>query len=156
MREEILLKLKEMLNRKKDCLQNILDIVKEQDEIMFAKENDLEIFEEYIEEKEDLILELSKLNQEYEEFIEQMGEAGFDNTYSDMKQQINLINQEVISLSKEIQILEVKSKEKFETYVQQERVKIKNFRLNSQMTSNYYKSMNVGQLEDSYFMDKRK
>ncbi|ABX40701.1 hypothetical protein [Lachnoclostridium phytofermentans] len=156
MKVEILLKLKEMLNKKKECLQNILYVAKEQDEITFAKESDLEIFEKYIDEKEDLILALSKLNQEYEEFIEQMGEASSDNADSDMKQQINLINQEIISLSKEIQVLEGKSKEKFEAYVQQEREKIKNFRLNSQMASNYYKSMNVGQLEDSYFMDQRK
>ncbi|HCL01165.1 MAG TPA: hypothetical protein DHW61_01925 [Lachnoclostridium phytofermentans] len=156
MREEILLKLKEMLNRKKECLQKILYVVKEQEEITFAIESDFDLFEEYIEEKEDLILVLSKLNQEYEEFIKQMGEVGADNTYSDMKQQINLINQEVISLSKEIQILEEKSKDNFEAYVRQEREKIKNFRINNQMASNYYKSMNVGQLEDSYFMDKRK
>lgn len=156
MREEIFLKLNEMLNRKKDCLQNILYVVKEQDEITFAKESDLEIFEEYIEKKEDLLLVLSKLNQEYEEFIEQMGEAVADSTYRDIKQKINLVNQEVISLSKEIQTLEEKIKVSFDVYVQQEREKIRSFRIKNQMTSNYYKSMIGGQLEDSYFMDKRK
>ncbi len=155
MREEILLRLKDMLNRKRECLQKILYVVKEQEKITFNKESDLEIFEEYIEEKDDLILALSKLIQENEEFI-QAGEADSDRIYKDIKQQINLVNQEVISLSKEIQTLEEKSKDNFETYVRKERDKIKNFRIKNQMTSNYYKNMIGGQLEDSYFMDKRK
>ncbi|WP_312368713.1 hypothetical protein [Lachnoclostridium sp.] len=155
MSEEILLRLKDMLNRKRECLQKILYVVKEQEKITFNKESDLEIFEEYIEEKDDLILALSKLIQENEEFI-QAGEADSDRIYKDIKQQINLVNQEVISLSKEIQTLEEKSKDNFETYVRKERDKIKNFRIKNQMTSNYYKNMIGGQLEDSYFMDKRK
>lgn len=156
MNEDKLLKLKEILNSKKECLKTILYVVKEQEEITFDKESDLELFGEYIEKKENSIFILSRLNQEYEEFIEQIGEVCCDSTYCDMKNQINLINKEVIILSKEIQMLEGKSKNNFEAYVRKERDKIKNFRIKSQMTSNYYKSMIGGQLEDSYFMDKRK
>lgn len=155
MSEEILLKIKDMLNRKRECLQKILYIVKQQEKITFNKESDMELFREHIEEKEDLLLALSKLNQENEEFL-QAGEAGSDRIYKDIKQQINLVNQDVISLSREIQTLEEKSKDNFETYVRKERDKIKNFRIKNQMTSNYYKNMIGGQLEDSYFMDKRK
>lgn len=156
MKDEKILKLLEILDRKKECLKAILSVVKEQEKIEFVQENDLEIFEEYIEDKEDLIITLSQLNQEYEEFIEQIGEVSSNRPYSTMEQQAKLENQEIISLSEEIQALEQKSRVKFEAYVRKEREKIKSFRLNNQMTSSYYKNMNGRQLDDSYFMDRRK
>ncbi len=156
MRYEELLNLKDILDRKKECLQTILHLVKAQEELIFTNESDLDFFGEYMKEKEELILKLTKFNDEYEEFMEQIGEAGSVKANSDIVQQITQINQAVITLGKEIQDLEGKSKVSFEAYVRQEREKIKRFRLNNQMTSNYYKSMNGVQLEDSYFMDKRK
>ena len=51
MKDEKILKLLEILDRKKECLKAILSVVKEQEKIEFVQENDLEIFEEYIEDK---------------------------------------------------------------------------------------------------------
>lgn len=156
MKDEKLLKLIELLDGKKECLQAILSVVKEQEKITFVQESDLEIFEDSIEKKESLLIELSKLNQEYEDFEEQIGEVDLIRSYSDKVLQADLKNKEIIALSEEIQDLEEECKTNFEAYVRQEREKIKSFRLNNQMTSNYNKNMNGRQLEDSYFMDKRK
>ncbi len=153
---EKLLELKEIMEKKKECLQEILLTAKVQAELILTNEDELDLFGEYIGEKENLIRTLNQISEEHEELIKVSAGADLWDNNQDMVRQVNRLNQEIISLSREIEKLEEKSKENFESYIRQESEKIKSFRLNNQITSSYYKSMNGVQLEGSYFMDKRK
>lgn len=158
MKQENIHKLIGILDRRKECLQEILQIVQMQKEIMLLEEHELDQLDQCIDKKENLLSRLDELNNEFESFFLE-GQEEFPELlvlYRKEAQLVKKYNQEIIFLSQEIQCLELQCKSNIDQYLKLEREKIRKFRINNQMASNYYKNMNGNPKLDSYFMDSRK
>lgn len=150
--------LNESLQQKLAILYQIYELTKEQDLCFRDEDEVIQVMESCVEAKEPLLERLTKLDQ------------GFDLVYSKIKEQVieNIGEHkaeiaklqasitEITSLSVKVQTLEQSNKLKFELFLSGKRNEIKQFKVNNQTASNYYKSMTGKHQGESYFIDKKK
>lgn len=158
MNQDIYIRIQENVDDKIECLQAILQIVQIQKEIEFNNEQDSILFDDCLEKKEKLIINIEGLNRKFELLSFEAGQKAIEyfGNHRDNALYLKKRNEMLLLLEEEIRNLEKQCKLNFECYLKKEHEKIKSFRLNNQVASNYYKNMNNNHITESYFMDNRK
>lgn len=153
-----LLMLNESLQKKLIIMQQILELTKQQDSCFQEEQEVVETMEHYVLEKEPLIQQLSKLDEGFDLVYAKIKTYVLDNTkeYSAEIKKLQESILEVTSLSVKIQTLEQGIKRKFELYLTSKKKEIKQFKINNQTATNYYKNMTGQPQGESYFIDKKK
>lgn len=152
----------QMLNssllRKKDLLEQILNLTIKQNESFQDPEHTIEIMEQCVSQKEPLIAKLNELD------------AGFDTVYQRIKEYVVKGKKEyqqeieqlqatiliVTEIGARIQSMEQNNKMKFDVFSKEKRQEIKQFKMSNKTVASYYKNMTGKTQGESYFIDKKK
>lgn len=146
------------LIRKNDILDHLIHITLKQDENIITDPSDLDRIEQSVKDKSVLIEELNKLD------------LGFDKIYEHVKDEISIrkidhkdtiirlqnLIKDVTNKSVKLQTLEQRNQINLNAYISAEKKKIKEYKLNNQTVSSYYKNMMNQHQGHSYFLDKKK
>lgn len=150
--------LAQVLSNKNSLLDKLIEITLKQEEYILAEPLDMDQFEQTLPDKEVLIEQLNQLDE------------GFDKIYNNVRESLssnkNLLKHEILQLqelikqvtekSVTLQSLEMKNKNRMESYFSIKKKEIRDFKMSSQTVSKYYKSSTGQQMEQSYFLDKKK
>ena len=150
--------LEDTLEKKKDALQNILRITKEQSELAKADIYQEEAMEQTLNAKE---LELSRVNTLDEGF-----QSVFDRIRSDVKRNPEDYREEVgrlqelirrcTELGNEIMVLEERTRNQFSALFAKSKKGYSVSRTKASVAQNYFRTMNNTKILDAYFVDKKK
>lgn len=152
-----LILLEDSLMKKSKVLEQLIHLTKEQ-ELLFKEENysDQE-FDRILDEKDVLIQSLLKLDDGFEQIYQNVKEglavkgSAYKETMIRLQELIKLVIDKGVLLT----ALENQTKNKLELYIQTKRKNIRNYKLNSQSVTSYYKNMANQHQGQSYFMDKK-
>lgn len=150
--------LAQVLSNKNSLLDRLIEITLKQEAYILAEPLDMDQFEQTLPDKEVLIEQLNQLDE------------GFDKIYNNVRESLssnkNLLKHEILQLqelikqvtekSVTLQSLELKNKNRMESYFLIKKKEIRDFKMSSQTVSKYYKSSTGQQMEQSYFLDKKK
>lgn len=147
----------EILQKKKQILNELMQMTMKQRDIISAEKVDDEEFLHMVSMKEEQIANLNNLDD------------GFDKLYQSVKDElitgkekyISAINSlkeliaQITDLSVNLQALERRNKSQIDLYFSTMRNKIKNSRISNRTVSNYYKTMTKQHEIQSFFYDKK-
>lgn len=146
------------LDNKKELLEKIYDLTKQQEVYVNEEKFDLDYFSSFIEEKQRCI--------EAVELIDSGFQSTFDRVAVELENNITIYRDRVILLKEKItevsdigihiQVLEEKNKNKIEEHFSKKKKHIRSFKKSKSTAANYYKNMNSAFKEQSYFLDKKK
>lgn len=145
------------LEKKKDALQNILQITKEQAELAKADTYQEEAMEKTLNAKE---VELSRVNTLDEGF-----QSVFDRVRSEVKRNQELYRDEIARLQElirqctelgnEIMVLEERNRNQFSILFAKSKKDYSVSRTKASIAQNYLRTMNNTKILDAYFVDKK-
>ncbi len=150
--------LKDVLTRKNDLLDKLINITELQLEHINQINPDLETFNRTLSDKEEYIQQINQLDE------------GFESIYSHVQSEIKvkplgfkeqietlqrLIHQ-ITDKSTKLQVMELNNKKMLEEFFLKKKIEIKNFKRSNKMVSNYYNTMYNQKSGESYFLDKKK
>lgn len=150
--------LKDSLEKKVIVLEKLLEKTLSQEKIISTNPFNNEEFDLDYEDKEVLILQLSQLDEGFEQIYDHVKDILSNNKLEhkeDIVQLQNLIRQ-ITDKSTELQAIEIKNKKKLDVIFTNRKKEIKDYKINSQMASSYYKNMADQHQGQSYFYDKKK
>jgi len=150
--------LKDSLGKKVEVLDKLLQITLLQENIISTSPFDSEEFEQAYEKKDDLILRLNELDEGFEQIYDHVKDVLGNNKLEhkgDIIQLQNLIRQ-ITDKSTELQSIEIRNKQKLDIIFTNRKKEIKDYKINSQTASSYYKNMTDQHQGQSYFYDKKK
>lgn len=150
--------LHDSLRNKCDVLQELLDITKEQEQVLSEEEMDFDEFDEMMKDKDSLIQKIQELDQGFQNVYDKIG--------SSLKEHAEQFKGQIVEMQAyirkatdcgvKIQALEHSNKEKFAAALAKKRRKIHNFNKSNKTAVSYSKNMaNQHQAWQSYFMDKK-
>ena len=150
--------LKDSLGKKLEVLDKLLQITLLQENVISTSTFNSEKFEKAYEEKETLILHLGELDEGFEQIYVHVNDALSNNKVEhkgDIIQLQNMIRQ-ITDKSTELQSIEIRNKQKLDVIFANRKKEIKDYKINSQTASSYYKNMADQHQGQSYFYDKKK
>ena len=154
--------LSDSLRKKTDVLQNILDLTKEQGQILSESDiekMDVDGFDRIVEKKYELLNEMQELDNGFDSVYKKIGKMLADNKdiyKSEILQMQNLIRT-ITNIGMEIESLEQKNKTKFNTYIRNKRHAINDFKQSNRVATSYYQNMsNQHRVWQSHFLDQKK
>ena len=145
------------LTKKNNLLEHLLQITSLQEEYITAIPLDMEQFEQAITKKELLIERLNQLDDGFDKVYDHVKDEidKNKNKYKNDIEKLQELIKQVTENSVKLQAIEKQNKNKLEVYFSGKKKEIKNFKLNSQTASNYYKNMANQNQGQSYFLDKK-
>lgn len=147
------------LEKKKETLEFLTMVTKEQEELLKSEPFSMEQFEETLDKKEKVIQNLNQLEDGFEAFykrIELIIRTEKDN-YKEELQRAQKLIAEITDMSVRLQAMEARNKEKLTREFANQRQEIRSFKVSSQTAEKYYHNMaNQHQEGQSYFMDRKK
>lgn len=147
------------LEKKKETLEFLTMVTKEQEELLKSEPFSMEQFEETLDKKEKVIQNLNQLEDGFEAFykrIELIIRTEKDNYKEELQRAQKLIT-EITDMSVRLQAMEARNKEKLTREFANQRQEIRSFKVSSQTAEKYYHNMaNQHQEGQSYFMDRKK
>lgn len=150
--------LKDSLGKKVIVLEKLLEKTILQENIISTSPFNSEEFDQAYEDKEALILQLSELDEGFERIYDHVKDILSNNKLEhkdDIIQLQNLIRQ-ITDKSTELQSIEIRNKKKLDVIFTNRKKEIKDYKINSQTASSYYKNMADQHQGQSYFYDKKK
>lgn len=151
--------LHDSLSRKTDIVKEILELTKEQRDILSSQEIDADRFDEIIDEKGVRINEISEIDKGFDTMFErvrsvlQTDKEAYKPQIIEMQNYIRVIT----DMSIELQSLEQSNKVLFDKFLHKKRSEIKDFNKSNKTAASYYQNMsNQHQSWQSYFLDKKK
>ena len=154
--------LSDSLRKKIDVLQNILDLTKEQGQILSESDiekMDVDGFDRIVEKKYELLNEMQELDNGFDSVYKKIGKMLADNKdmyKSEILQMQNLIRT-ITNIGMELESLEQQNKTKFNTYIRNKRHAINDFKQSNRVATSYYQNMSNQHREwQSHFLDKKK
>lgn len=146
------------LTKKNDLLDRLIHYTILQEEYIVTEPFDMDIFEQTLSDKELVIEQLNQLDDGFQKVYDHVKDE-FSTNKTQYKEEI-LQLQELIKQGTEksirLQTLEMKNKNKLESYFSNKKKEIKKFKMSSQTASSYYKNMANQHHGQSYFLDKKK
>lgn len=146
------------LSKKDQLLDRLIEITHMQKDYLSVEDLNMEQFDQTLPEKELIIENLNQLDEGFEKVYDHVkNEIG--NNLLQFKQEILLLKElvkQVTEKSVNLQALEMKNKNKLEDYLSKKKKEIKEYKMNSQTASNYYKNVVNQQVGQSFFLDKKK
>lgn len=147
------------LEKKKETLEFLTIVTKEQEKLLKSEPFSMEQFEETLDKKEKVIQNLNQLEDGFEAFykrIELIIRTEKDNYKEELQRAQKLIS-EITDMSVRLQAMEARNKEKLAREFANQRQEIRSFKVSSQTAEKYYHNMaNQHQEGQSYFMDRKK
>ena len=150
--------LTDTLMKKNKLLDDLIELNKEQEDILNLHEVDIERFDDTLNKKEKLIEQLNQLDDGFEMIYTRVQEQ-LTNNVAEYKVDIIVIQGLIKSIMEKSANLHIKEKIiklKFDAYLVKQKQAIKKYKMSNQTVSNYYKSMMNEYQGESYFLDKKK
>lgn len=150
--------LTDTLAKKNSLLEKLIQITVMQEEYITSTPPDIDNFEASLTEKEELIEKINELDEGFERIYGHVKDEIVSNRINykeDILELQNLIKQ-VTEKSTNLQALEIKNKKSLEIFFANKKKEIKDFKKSSKTASSYYRNMMNQQLDESYFLDKKK
>ena len=150
--------LQDSLRKKKEVLQSLRDLTKEQQDVLQQETVDMDRFEELIEEKDQKITTLNSLNAGFQSLFQKVETGLKDKRYQYEKQirQMQEDIRQITDLSVQIEGLEHQNRDTFQAYLTKERKEIQTGRASSRTAVSYYQNMpNQHHEWQTYFMDQK-
>ena len=135
--------LSDSLRKKIDVLQNILDLTKEQGQILSESDiekMDVDGFDRIVEKKYELLNEMQELDNGFDSVYKKIGKMLADNKdmyKSEILQMQNLIRT-ITNIGMELESLEQQNKTKFNTYIRNKRHAINDFKQSNRVATVSY------------------
>lgn len=150
--------LKDSLGKKVEVLDKLLQITLLQENIISTSPFDSEEFEQAYEKKDGLILRLNELDEGFEQIYDHVKDVLGNNKVEHKEDIIQLQNfiRQITDKSTELQSIEIRNKQKLDIIFTNRKKEIKDYKINSQTASSYYKNMTDQHQGQSYFYDKKK
>lgn len=150
--------LQDSLCKKKEVLQELLDLTREQQEVLQQETVDADRFEELMEDKDGKINRLNTLNAGFQSLFQKVGDTLEDKKHQ-YEKQIRQMQEDIRSitdLSVQIESLEHQNRDAFQAYLVRERKEIRTGRASSRTAVSYYQNMpNQHHEWQTYFMDQK-
>lgn len=146
------------LDNKKDLLQKIYEVTKQQEAYVNVENIELDKFSSYMDEKQEYIDAIELIDSGFQSTFDRIATA-LENNASPYKGTILSLKEKITTVSDigiNIQVLEEKNKAKIEEHFSRKKKHIKSFKKNKSTAANYYKNMNNAFKEQSYFLDQKK
>ncbi len=150
--------LTDTLSKKNFLLDKLIQITEMQEKYITLTPPDMDNFESSLTDKEILIEEINELDEGFEKIYEHVKDEIISNKLNHkvaISELQNLIKQ-VTEKSAKLQTLEIRNKKSLEIFFANKKKEIKDFKKSSETASSYYKNMMNQQLDESYFLDKKK
>jgi hypothetical protein len=150
--------LTDTLSKKSFLLDELIQITEMQERYITLTPPDIDNFETSLEDKEMLIEKINELDDGFEKTYEHVKNEIISNRINHKEAIIELQNliKQVTEKSAKLQTLEIRTKKSLEIFFANKKKEIKDFKKSSVTASNYYKNMMSQQLDESYFLDKKK
>lgn len=148
----------DILSKKKDHLERILEYTKGQEEILkrdvFAEDE----FTALVEKKEGLIKKIEEFDDGFQSVYNRMAEELAENKekYKEQILELQALITRVTDLGVSLTALEQKNRSNMELSLRDKKNGIKQFKVSKQTADKYYKNMIGMQTGASYFMDQKK
>ncbi|MFG6383973.1 MAG: flagellar protein FlgN [Lachnospiraceae bacterium] len=146
------------LQKKVKILDKIIEMNKEQHQILSKEELDSEAFEQNVQEKSDLVEQINFLDEGFEDLYDRI-KTVIKTEKQEHKEEILILKQlitEITERSVNIQSEEVRNRKLVEMRFSQERKKVRNMKNSSTVANQYYKTMTKLNHIDAQFMDRKK
>ncbi len=147
------------LRKKLDVMKRLLELTREQEEILDANEFDVDGFDRAVGAKQDCLDEISELDRGFQSVFDRVGpviKANIDAYRSQVVEMQNFIRT-ISGVGMEIEAVERKNKEKFNKFLYENRSEIKEFKKSNKTAATYYQNMSNQHREwQSYFFDSKK
>ncbi len=150
--------LTDTLFKKNFLLDKLIQITEMQEKYITLTPPDMDNFESSLTDKEIIIEKINELDEGFEKIYEHVKEEIVSNKLNHkvaISELQNLIKQ-VTEKSAKLQTLELKNKKSLEIFFANKKKEIRDFKKSSETASSYYKNMMNQQLDESYFLDKKK
>lgn len=149
--------LMDTLEKKKDALQNILRITKEQERIAKEEVYQEEVMEKNLNEKEIQIARINTLDEGFQSVYDRVKRVVKEHPeqYRKEIERLQELIRECTDLGNEIMVLEERNRERFRTLFTQSKRQYSTSRTKANVAQNYFRTMNNTKIMDAYFVDKK-
>ncbi len=151
--------LKDSLSRKLSVVKALLQLTREQEELLKQENLDMECFNSILTEKDRLLRELSELDKGFDALFAKCDNELKEKKYLYQSQILEMQNliRSITDCGIQVEGLEKKNKEQFQQYLSGARKEIKSFKVSNKTASSYYQNMaNQHREWQSYFLDQKK
>ena len=150
--------LADTLSNKEQVLSQILDITKEQDNILKASEYNDDAFLETLNKKEPLIARINQLDEGFQAVYERIRQDVYDQggVYDGEVKKLQEKIKICIDIGSQIETLEAENKKRLSEYVSSQRQEYKAKAATNTAAMKYYQSMSGAAVASSAFMDQNK
>jgi len=150
--------LKESLQEKKKCLNQLLAINKEFEELVSCEDMNYDLFDKNMEAKNEVIKKLENLDDGFVSVYNRVNEllVNDKDTYAEDIRLLKEDIREVTDLTVKLEVSEKKNKDAFDNRMGVMENKIKAGRTGNKVAINYYQNMTKQKVIEPQFMDKKK
>ena len=150
--------MKDSLVKKGKILTTILELTKEQEQLLGSEYFDDEAFDALITEKSILIEEINKLDEGFELTYKRTEDKikAEPSHYRESIEKLQEIIRTLVDKGVEVETLERRNQIKFDMNISKSKEKIRSYNLNSNAVTKYYSNMSGNIGEGTYFVDKKK
>ena len=150
--------MKDSLVKKGKILTTILELTKEQEQLLGSEYFDDEAFDALITEKSILIEEINKLDEGFELTYKRIEDKikAKPSHYRESIEKLQEIIRTLVDKGVEVETLERRNQIKFDMNISKSKEKIRSYNLNSNAVTKYYSNMSGNIGEGTYFVDKKK
>ncbi len=150
--------MKESLVRKKNYLQEILELTNKQGELAVAQELDENSFGEIVEKKDVLISNVNEIDKGFTAVYERVRKEIIQDKelYKDELKVIQDSIRQCVDIGMAIESAELRNKAALETAFAKSYRGVKQLKQSKQVANKYYKSMSNGMINDSILYDRKK
>lgn len=150
--------MKESLIRKKNYLEEILELTNKQGELAAASELDEEAFSDIIDRKDVLISNVNEIDKGFSSVYDRVRSEILENKdlYKEELKAIQELIRSCVDLGMKIESAELRNKASLETAFARSYRGVKQLKQSKQVVNKYYKSMSNGMVNDSILYDRKK
>ncbi|MBE5967376.1 MAG: hypothetical protein E7255_10530 [Lachnospiraceae bacterium] len=146
------------LEKKVSVLDQLLEATLLQEKYLAENPSDMNDFEHAYTVKEALLEKLDKLDEGFELIYRHVREELSSQQVHQKEEILSLqeLIRQVTEKSTQIQAIEMRNRNKLDSYFSKQKESIKSYKVNSKTASSYYKNMADQHSGESYFYDKKK
>lgn len=158
MNKQYLTIMQESLRKKINILEEIVRISKIQAEVLVKEPVDYEAFDRCVDDKDVCIEQLELLDRGFEALYQKVGQElkEYPGEYKEWIRQTQALIEQVTEKSVEIQAMEARNKQAIEDALRKNRQGFRQGKRSAEVARNYYKNMNLSNVVQSQYMDKKK
>lgn len=151
--------LQDSLNKKLDIMKQLLQLTREQSDILKQDSPDMEHFDEHMEKKGVLLEEMAELDKGFDVLFNKIGSELKEKKYQYQSQILQMQNaiRSITDCGVQLEGLEKRNRDAFQRYLTGARKEIKSFKVSNKTATSYYQNMaNQHREWQSYFLDQKK